>query len=92
MLEQTDVNDKKYEDKIEEQVKEAAKVSQFGRLSAMSEPKINIFIGIVFSLINACLQPAFSIFLSKSLSTLTVFQILKDVPGVKEESRTTMNH
>lgn len=89
-MEVTDNKDKEYDEKVKDQLKEAGKTSAFSRLIAMSEPKINILIGILSSLCHGAIMPTFAIILSKILFTLTLYPELKDnplYPNLKAEDR-----
>jgi hypothetical protein len=44
----------------------------FNRLSPYNKPKINIFLGIFFSMIQGCVFPSFGLFLSKALFALMI--------------------
>ena len=80
MLQTYDAIDNKKDLQIEEVKKQAAKKNNLVRLIKMSEPMINIYVGIISSIFHGGLTPCFGILLGKILFALSESpdQIRKD--------------
>ena len=81
-------------DKLDEEKAAQAKIyrdritnaSNFSRLLRLSEPKINIFIGMIVSVGQGSLLPIFGIFMGKMLFVLQWLPFINDYPKIRADS------
>ena len=81
-----DENDKMEDDELEAFKKQQAKANNFMRLVRISEPKINIFLGVFVSICQGMIMPWFGILLAKMLFVLNYFYFLQTGEDVREDS------
>mmetsp|Transcript_43691 Transcript_43691/g.42210 ORF Transcript_43691/g.42210 Transcript_43691/m.42210 type:complete len:154 (+) Transcript_43691:1553-2014(+) len=82
MKELIDQKDKEEDDADAEDFKAIEKTSFFKRLSPYNKPCINVFIGILLSIINGGVFPVFGLFMTKCLFAL----MIEDDDQMLEES------
>lgn len=78
--------DEQNDEQLKQTLKKIEKGNNFIRLAKMSEPKINIAIGLFVSVLQGALLPVFGIFLGKMLFVLQYVPFVNPLDKIRSDS------